>query len=86
MAWVAVNCSDWKNPAISSSTKIREDGIPAWKKALSESQLSEMGETFEDIEKRQFGGDGFDDAVKRMTRIEQTLGLADLAQFTAPKP
>jgi hemerythrin-like domain-containing protein len=66
----------------------REDTIlfPAWKTALSERQLEEMGDKFEDIEKQQFGGDGFDDAVKRIGRIEQALNLSDLAQFTAPKP
>ena len=32
----------------------------------------------------QFGKDGFEDAVARIGRIEQTLGFADLGQFTAP--
>ena len=45
-----------------------------------------MAERFEDIERQQFGEDGFADAVKQMTQIEQALGLADLAQFTAPPP
>jgi hypothetical protein len=49
---------------------------------MSRHQLDEMGETFEDIEKQQFGKDGFDDAVKQITQIEQTLGLADISQFT----
>ena len=62
----------------------REDTIvfPAWKKTMSEHQLSEMGEQFEDIEKQQFGGDGFDKAVKEIGEIEQALGLAGIAQFT----
>jgi hemerythrin-like domain-containing protein len=66
----------------------REDTVlfPAWKEILSEHELDEMGEQFEDIEKQQFGGDGFGDAVRRMDRIEQDLGLSDLAQFTAPWP
>ena len=66
----------------------REDTIifPAWKNALSERELDEMGDKFEDIEKQTFGKDGFDDAVQRMDRIEQVLGFSDLAQFTAPKP
>ena len=66
----------------------REDTIvfPAWKEALSERQLDEMGDLFEDIERAQFGHDGFEDAVARIGRIEQTLGFADLAQFTAPAP
>jgi hemerythrin-like domain-containing protein len=66
----------------------REDTIvfPAWKQALSEHALDEMGEKFEDIEKKTFGRDGFDDAVSRMDRIEAALGLSDLARFTAPPP
>jgi hemerythrin-like domain-containing protein len=66
----------------------REDTVvfPAWREALSEKQLREMGETFEDIEHRQFGKDGFDEAVKRVAAVEETLGFADLAQFTAPAP
>lgn len=64
----------------------REDTIvfPAWKKAVGPHGVDEMGEKFEDIEKEQFGGDGFDMAVKQIADIEQMLGLADLAQFTAP--
>ena len=66
----------------------REDTIvfPAWKEALSEHQLDEMGEEFEDIERRQFGKDGFGDAVAKIGKIEEALGFADLAKFTAPPP
>ena len=66
----------------------REDTIvfPAWKNALSAQQLKELGEKFEEIEHREFGKDGFDDAVEKIGRIEDTLGYADLAQFTAPPP
>jgi hemerythrin-like domain-containing protein len=66
----------------------REDTIvfPAWKEALSERQLREMGDKFEDIERQTFGKDGFADAVKQIAQIEQSLGFADLAQFTAPPP
>ena len=66
----------------------REDTIvfPAWREALSEKQLREMGETFEDIRNRQFGKDGFDAVVKTVAAVEEGLGLADLAQFTAPTP
>jgi len=66
----------------------REDTIifPAWKNALSGSELEELGEKFEDIEKAQFGGDGFENAVKQIGDIEQALGFADLAQFTPPAP
>jgi hemerythrin-like domain-containing protein len=66
----------------------REDTItfPAWKEALSEHQLEEMAEMFEDIERQQFGKDGFEDAVAQIGQIEKALGFADLAQFTAPPP
>ncbi|HYZ41658.1 MAG TPA: hemerythrin domain-containing protein [Stellaceae bacterium] len=66
----------------------REDTIvfPAWKEALSERQLREMGDLFEDIERQTFGKDGFENTVKEIGQIEQSLGFADLAQFTAPPP
>ena len=66
----------------------REDTVifPAWHKALSDQQYKEMGEKFEDIEHKQFGKDGFDDAVNQISQIEQSLNFADLAQFTAPSP
>jgi hemerythrin-like domain-containing protein len=62
-----------------------EDTIifPAWKKTMSAKQLDEMGDLFEDIEKKTFGKDGFDDAVDQIEAIEHSFGL-ELAQFTAP--
>jgi len=60
--------------------------LPAWKDALSAHQLDEMGEMFEEIEHQQFGKDGFEDAVAQIARIEQALGIADIARFTAPPP
>jgi hemerythrin-like domain-containing protein len=66
----------------------REDTIvfPAWKKTLPEKELHEMAEKFEEIEHRQFGEDGFDNAVKQIGEIEGMLGLTDISQFTAPPP
>jgi len=66
----------------------REDTIvfPAWHKSMGEHDYHEMGEKFEEIEHKQFGKDGFDDAVKQIAGIEQSLGIADLAQFTATPP
>jgi hemerythrin-like domain-containing protein len=66
----------------------REDTIifPAWKKTLSAEQLDEMGEKFEDIEREQFGTDGYEDAVKQIGDIEGALGLSDISQFNAPPP
>lgn len=66
----------------------REDTIvfPAWKASLSKKQLDELGGTFEDIERKTFGTDGFDDAVNKIDDIEGALGFADLDSFTAPPP
>jgi hemerythrin-like domain-containing protein len=60
--------------------------FPGWKQTLNSTQLDEMNEKFEDIEHEQFGEDGFESALKQMAEIEQSLGLSDLAQFTAPAP
>jgi len=65
-----------------------EDTIvfPAWKAAIGSNELDAMGEKFEDIEHEQFGGDGYETALKRMEEIEQSLGLSNLDMFTAPQP
>lgn len=66
----------------------REDTIvfPAWKSRYTNKQLDALGEEFEDIEKKTFGHDGFEDAAKTIAAIEKTFGLTDLAQFTPPAP
>ena len=66
----------------------REDTIifPAWKNTMSEEQLDQMGDKFEEIEQQQFGKDGYEDAVKQIGGIEGALGFADLSQFTPPAP
>jgi hemerythrin-like domain-containing protein len=65
-----------------------EDTIvfPAWKETLNADQLDEMNDKFEEIEHEQFGEDGFENALKQIAEVEQSLGLNDLAQFTAPAP
>ena len=60
--------------------------FPAWKEPLSSKDLDGMNEKFEEIEYEQFGADGFESALKQMAEIEESLGLGDLAQFTAPPP
>lgn len=64
----------------------REDTMifPAFKKSVGAKGYDELGERFEDIERREFGGDGFDIAVEKVTVLEGRLGTADLASFTAP--
>ncbi|HZT60733.1 MAG TPA: hemerythrin domain-containing protein [Pyrinomonadaceae bacterium] len=66
----------------------REDTIifPAWKQTMTQKQIDEMGDKFEDIEREQFGEDGYESAVKQIVDIEGSLGLADISQFTAPPP
>jgi hemerythrin-like domain-containing protein len=64
----------------------REDTelFPAWKAALGDKAYEESGDRFEEIERRTFGHDGFDDARERIARIEAAFGLTDLAAVTAP--
>ncbi len=66
----------------------REDTIvfPAWKQTMTTKQLDEMGDKFEEIEHQQFGENGFETALKQISEIEQSLGLSDISQFTAPPP
>ena len=53
---------------------------------MTDEQLDEMGDKFEDIEDEQFGSDGYEETVKQISDIEGGLGLADISQFTAPPP
>ena len=64
----------------------REDTIvfPAFKKAVGPKGYDELGDQFEEIERKEFGGDGFDIAVDKVADIERRLGIDDLADFTAP--
>ncbi len=66
----------------------REDTIvfPAWKTNYTNKQLDELGDQFEEIERKTFGKDGFDDAEQTMDQIEAAYGFSDLAQFTPPAP
>jgi hemerythrin-like domain-containing protein len=66
----------------------REDTFvfPAWKQALAESDLDELGDRFEDMGRTQWGKEGFDTTVDEVASIETALGYGDLSQFTAPDP
>jgi len=66
----------------------REDTMifPAFKAAVGQNAYRELGQQFEEIEHKQFGGDGFDIALAKMSSIEARLGLDNLARFTAPAP
>ena len=66
----------------------REDTIvfPAWKDLITGKEYDELGDKFEDIEKEQFGEDGYENAVKQIGEIEASLGLGDISIFTPPAP
>jgi hemerythrin-like domain-containing protein len=65
-----------------------EDTIvfPLWKTAVGEAELEALSAKFEEIEAEEFGGDGFETALKRMEEVETSLGLSNLEMFTAPEP
>ncbi len=60
--------------------------FPSWKSTQSKHRLEELADKFEDIEHEKFGKEGFEDAVARIAKIEQALGLGNLASFTAHPP
>jgi len=62
----------------------REDTelFPHLRKLVSAHEYDAMAERFERKEHRQFGADGFETMVARIGRIEQDIGIRDLAQFT----
>jgi hemerythrin-like domain-containing protein len=66
----------------------REDTIvfPAWKTNFSNAELDRVGDQFEAIERKMFGRDGFEDAVRKISGIEAVFGLSDISQFTPPPP
>jgi hemerythrin-like domain-containing protein len=66
----------------------REDTVlfPALHKVVSKHEYDAMGEEFERIERKTFGGDGFDMAVDRVTELEKQFGIYDIAQFTPELP
>jgi hemerythrin-like domain-containing protein len=60
--------------------------FPTWKEVVGAKELDELAEKFEEIEEEFFGEDGFESALRRMAEIEESLGLSNLAMFTAPEP
>ncbi|HEX5876355.1 MAG TPA: hemerythrin domain-containing protein [Pyrinomonadaceae bacterium] len=60
--------------------------FPVWKTAVGPSELDALAAKFDEIEAEQFGGDGFEIALKRMEEVEESLGLSKLDIFTAPGP
>ena len=66
----------------------REDTVlfPALHKVVSKHEYDAMGEQFEAIERKTFGGDGFDMAVDQVTELEKQFGIYDIGQFTPSLP
>ena len=66
----------------------REDTVlfPALHKVVSKHEYDAMGEQFESIERKTFGGDGFDMAVDKVTELEKQFGIYDIGQFTPSIP
>jgi hemerythrin-like domain-containing protein len=62
----------------------REDTVlfPAFRALMGRSAYRELGEQFEDKEHELFGVHGFEQIVAELTKLEQALGIADLASFT----
>lgn len=65
----------------------REDTVlfPALHSVVSKHEYDAMGEEFERLERKTFGGDGFDMAVDQVTGLEKQFGIYDIAQFTPEK-
>ena len=62
----------------------REDTVlfPAFHDIVGGKAYAELGEQFEDREKRVLGESGFGGAVKEVARLEAALGIHDLATYT----
>jgi len=62
----------------------REDTVlfPAFHDLLGGKAYRELGEKFEDEEKKQLGSEGFEGAVAQVARLEEQFGFGDLDQFT----
>ncbi len=62
----------------------REDTVlfPALAPLVGEKEYRELGERFEEKEHQILGAEGFEGAVAEVARLEQALGIADLAHFT----
>ena len=64
--------------------KSREDTVlfPAFHSLVSPVEYAKLGDEFEDREQAMFGQGGFEKIVAEVAKLERTLGIFDLAQFT----
>jgi hemerythrin-like domain-containing protein len=62
----------------------REDTVlfPALHDIVSKHEYDALGDQFEAIERKTFGGEGFEMAVAQVAALERQLGIYDLSQFT----
>jgi len=64
----------------------REDTLvfPAFKKEVEPKGYDELGDQFEDIEKREFGGDGFDiePVPSNVGKLVRRLAFAALSRYS----
>jgi hemerythrin-like domain-containing protein len=62
----------------------REDSVlfPALRSVVSPKEFEALGEQFEDKEHELFGKEGFEGIVDQVAKLEQSLGIYDLNQFT----
>ncbi|HUE67519.1 MAG TPA: hypothetical protein VMP38_05000, partial [Candidatus Acidoferrum sp.] len=62
----------------------REDTVlfPAFRSILKPKEFEALGEQFEDKEHELFGKEGFEGIVVQVGKLEQTLGIYELDQFT----
>jgi len=69
---------------IYSPHEAREDTVlfPELHKIVTRHEYDALGEQFEKIERKTFGGDGFDIHVDKVAALEKRLGIHDLAKFT----
>jgi hemerythrin-like domain-containing protein len=62
----------------------REDTVlfPAFHELVGHKAYLELGDRFEEEEKKKLGAQGFEGAVAEVAKLEEQFGLADLDQFT----
>lgn len=62
----------------------REDTVlfPAVRSVVEPKEFEALGQTFEEKERKLFGKDGFEGMVVQVAKLEETLGIDDLGQFT----
>jgi len=56
--------------------------FPAFRSIVSPGEFDELGEKFEDREKKLFGKEGFEKTLESVGEIEKKLGIHELSKFT----